>query len=108
TTDQFLAYLKQNLLDKFPTKPPPVPVDEWINKPGLPSSAPKPTSSAFARVEEQSKLWLDGKTTAAKIPAAKWTTQEWLHFLKSVQDSGHAAARMAELDQAFNLTRSGN
>jgi leukotriene A-4 hydrolase/aminopeptidase len=108
TTEQFLAYLKQNLLDKNPALAARVPVDEWVNKPGLPSTAPKPTSSAFARVEEQSKLWLDGQITASKIPAAKWTTQEWLHFLKSVQDSGHAAARMAELDQTFNLTRSGN
>jgi len=46
-------------------------------KPGLPSTAPKPTSSAFARVEEQSKLWLDVRL-GLEIPAAKWTTQEWL------------------------------
>jgi len=29
---------------------------------------------------------LRGEITAAKIPAAAWTTQEWLHFLKTVQD----------------------
>jgi len=119
TTEQFLAYLKQNLLDKYPTHAPPVPVDEWINKPGIPASAPKPTSPAFARVEEQAKRWLRSEIPAARIEAAKWTTQEWLHFLKTVQDgyagvspasSGSAppAARMAELDRAFNLTRSGN
>ena len=111
TTDQFLAYLKQNLLDKNPALAARIPVEEWINKPGLPSAAPRPTSPAFARVEEQSKLWLEGKITASQIPTAKWTTQEWLHFLKSVQDGlagGSPAARMSELDQAFNLTRSGN
>ena len=115
-TDQFVAYLKQNLLDQDPALAARVPVDEWINKPGLPASAPKPTSPAFGRVEEQAKLWLDGKITAAKIPTAKWTTQEWLHFLRFVSEprpvgvagGPSSAARMAELDNAFHLTRSGN
>ena len=128
TTEQFLAYLKPNLLDKYPTKAPPVPVDEWINKPGLPAGAPKPTSPAFARVEEQAKRWLRGEIPAAQIPVATWTTQERLHFLKFMQSAvepapstgGPADASatqlsqtersrlMAEVDRAFNLTRSGN
>lgn len=122
TTDQFVAYLKQNLLDKYPELAARVPVEEWINKPGLPASAPKPTSSAFTAVEEQSQRWLRGQITAAQLPTAKWTTHEWLHFLKSVQDGFAApapalssaaavrspAAGMAELDRTFHLTRSGN
>jgi len=128
TTEQFLAYLKPNLLDKYPTKAPPVPVDEWINKPGLPASAPKPTSPAFARVEEQAKRWLRGEIPATQIPVATWTTQERLHFLKFMQSAlepppstgkpADASATqlsqtersrlMGEVDRAFNLTRSGN
>jgi leukotriene A-4 hydrolase/aminopeptidase len=117
TTEQFVAYLKQNLLDKDPALAARVPVDEWINQPGIPASAPKPTSQAFARVEEQARRWLRGETTAAKIPTAMWTTHEWLHFLKTVQDEvssgsgsdrAKAADRMVELDNAFHLTRSGN
>jgi hypothetical protein len=128
TTAQFLAYLKPNLLDKYPTKAPPVPVDEWINQPGLPTSAPKPSSPAFARVEEQAKRWLRGEIPATQIPVATWTTQERLHFLKFMQSAfepppstgGPADASatqlgqtersrlMGEVDRAFNLTRSGN
>lgn len=126
TTEQFLAYLKQNLLDKSPALAARVPVDEWINKPGIPASAPKPTSPAFARVEEQATLWLRRQITAAQIGAAKWNTQEWLHFLKFVQDqlskgfegdrvdpsvrpgTAPPGARMEELDSAFRLTQSGN
>jgi leukotriene-A4 hydrolase len=120
TTEQFVAYLKQNLLDKFPALAARVPVDEWINKPGLPANAPRPTSPAFARVEQQAKRWLSREIPAARIPAARWTTQEWLHFLKFVSEppavaggqvnsgSTLTAARMEELDRAFNLTRSGN
>ena len=128
TTEQFLTYLKQNLLDKNPGLAARVPIDEWISKPGLPASAPKPTSPAFARVEEQAKRWLRGEIPATQIPVTKWTTQERLHFLTFVQSAfepppsagGPADASttqlsqteksrlMGELDRAFNLTRSGN
>jgi leukotriene A-4 hydrolase/aminopeptidase len=119
TTDQFVGYLKQNLLNENPTLAAKVPVDEWINHPGLPASAPKPSSPAFAKVETQAHLWLASKIRPAQIPTAKWTTQEWLHFLqtvqtvlgspKSVPENEEAAAQsMAALDRAFHLTRSGN
>jgi leukotriene-A4 hydrolase len=106
-----------------------VPVAEWIVKPGLPENAPRPTSSAFAQVEKQAQLWLSHQITVAKIPTAKWTTQEWLHFLKTVQDAFEPPAAgsegaspasrtelsqtervklMGELDRAFKLTRAGN
>ncbi len=157
TTDQFLAYLKTNLLNENPSLAAQVPVDEWINQPGIPANAPKPTSSAFSRVEEQAKRWLGGEVPASAIPTAKWTTQELLHFLRSLPLPGDAAGMqgntgnttgtaaastaaesttaspdrttatgpnrngsdksdvvvldpqsMAELDQAFHLTQSGN
>lgn len=125
TTEQFLDYLKQNLLDKDPSLASRVPVDEWITKPGIPVTAPHPTSPAFAQVEEQAKRWLSHEIPATKIPMATWTTQERLHFLKFVQSSlepppsagGPAGSQlsqtertrlMGELDRAFNLTRSGN
>ena len=107
TTEQFVAYLKRNLLDKYPALAAKVPVEEWINKPGIPSNAPKPNSPAFARVEEEGKRWLRGEVPAAKIPTAKWTTHEWLQFLRTLPEQLERK-RMEELDQAFNLTRSGN
>lgn len=107
TTDQFADYLKKNLLDRYPQLATRIPVDEWINKPGIPANAPKPTSPAFARVEEQAKRWVQGEIPASTIPAVKWTTQEWLHFLKSLPQELDRK-KMADLDQAFHLTRSGN
>jgi leukotriene A-4 hydrolase/aminopeptidase len=128
TTEQFLAYLKQHLLDESPALAARVPIDEWIGQPGIPASAVKPTSPAFAQVETQAKRWLQGKLAATQIPVSRWSTQERLHFLKFVQSAleppaatgGPADASanqlsqterdrlMGELDRAFNLTRSGN
>jgi leukotriene-A4 hydrolase len=131
TTSQFLDYLKTNLLNENPTLSARVPIDEWINQPGIPAGAPNPMSPAFDRVEEQANRWMRGETAASAIPTAEWTTQEWLHFLRSLLPAdaagptGTAAGspatnrddldkrsldrqKMAELDQAFHFTQSGN
>jgi len=107
TTDQFRAYLQQNLLDKSPALASHVPVDEWINKPGIPANAPNPTSPAFSRVAAEAQRWVRREVTVAKIPVAKWTTHEWLHFLKALP-AELDVKRMTELDAAFHLTESGN
>ncbi len=107
TTADFRAYLEKNLLAADAKATAIVPVDEWITKPGLISTAPRPSSDAFARVEAQARQWLDGKTPAAKLDTKAWTTQEWLHFLKSLPQPLNEK-QMQELDQAFKLTAIGN
>ena len=106
TTETFVEYLRKNLLAANP-KVTTADVDEWIEKSGLPKNAPQPKSDAFTRVATQANDYASGKIAAGAIAASAWTTQEWLHFLKTLPpDLG--ANRMAELDRAFNLTGSGN
>lgn len=107
TTDDFLVYLKKNLLDKNPDLAAKVPIEEWIYKPGVPASAPQPQSDAFSKIEKQADLWLKGGMAVTKIETAQWTTHEWLHFLRHLPKEMDAK-RMGELDQAFKLTQSGN
>ncbi len=107
TTADFLAYLQKNLLDANPQLAAKVPLDEWIEKSGLPASAPKPQSDAFAKTEVQAKAWLDGKTPAAKLETKQWTTQEWLHFLKFLP-AQLSEPQLKDLDQTFGLTKTGN
>jgi len=107
TTADFTEHLKKNLLDPNPQLAAKVPVEEWIYKPGLPASAPKPQSDAFAKVEAQAKGWLEGKTAAAKLQTKQWSTQEWLHFLRFLPRQLNAN-QLKELDQAFGLTKTGN
>ena len=107
TTEDFLAYLKKNLLDRYPQLAARVPVEEWIYKAGLPASAPQPRADAFSRVEREAARWMKNEIQLNALPTSKWSTQEWLHFLKSLpEDLG--AERMAQLDRQFQLTRSGN
>lgn len=106
TTETFVEYLDKNLLAANP-KVTRADVDEWIEKSGLPANAPQPKSDAFTRVAAQANDYASGKIAAAAIQSGAWTTQEWLHFLKTLPpDLG--ANRMAELDRVFNLTKIGN
>ena len=61
----------------------------------------------FTQVEQLAQRWQRGEVPAAQLPVSAWSTQEWLHFLKSLP-AKLDQKKMAELDQAFKLTQSGN
>jgi leukotriene-A4 hydrolase len=107
TTEDFIAYLKKNLLDTSPQLAEKARIDDWIFQPGLPTGAPQPISDAFSRVERQANDWLQGKSPAAQIETRDWSTHEWLHFLRFLPEQ-LSPAQMRELDHSFNLTNKGN
>jgi leukotriene-A4 hydrolase len=107
TTDDFVRYLKANLLEGDPQLAAQVPVAEWIEKPGIPAGARLPQSDALGLVEAEAQRWLKGEKPALAIAAKAWSTQEWLHFLRALP-SPLALEKMAELDRAFHLTASRN
>lgn len=107
TTETFVDYLNKNLLEKNPNLVSKAEIEEWIEKAGLPANAPQPKSDAFAKVETQANEFSSGKLAAKDVQTSAWTTQEWLHFLKTLPENA-GAEKMAELDQAFNLTKVGN
>ncbi|HUS18094.1 MAG TPA: M1 family metallopeptidase [Terriglobales bacterium] len=107
TTQDFLNYLDANLLKQHAGVKSKVPIEEWINQPGVPASAPKLSSDAFAKVEAEAAAWSTGKKKASELSTREWSTQEWLHFLKALPTTFNHS-HMAELDQQFHFTRSGN
>ena len=109
TTDDFLSYLRQQLLEEpdWSAKVDQQVVDQWIYQPGLPVSSPRPRSDRFALVEQTAQAWLWGQLAAAEIPAAEWSTHEWLHFLTHLP-AGLDQYRLDELDATFRLTETRN
>jgi len=103
STAQFEAYLKRELLDKKPNTVALSKINEWLHEPGLPEDAPKPTSDAFNRVEQQMQRWLKG----GQLQTDEWTTHEWLHFINNLP-LDISANNMARLDREFSLTQSQN
>jgi hypothetical protein len=73
----------------------------------LPANAALPVSDALQEVEKQAKAWLGGEKAIKEIPVAEWSTQEWLHFLRSLPQE-LSPGQMRALDEAFQLTQAGN
>ncbi|HWJ36452.1 MAG TPA: M1 family metallopeptidase [Steroidobacteraceae bacterium] len=107
TTEQFLKYLQENLLDRFPGVVTRDQVMAWVSGPGIPPDAVLPTSDAFAPVDEARTSWLGGKVAAKKLDTHEWVAQQWLYFLDNMP-TVLTAAQMADLDQAFGFTRTAN
>jgi leukotriene-A4 hydrolase len=99
TTEVFVDDVKKNLQLR-------INIDEWVNGPGIPSNAPRPQSNAFEKVEEQVRAFQSG-TPAAKLQTKKWSTHEWIHFLRHLP-SNLSREQMQDLDRAFKFTQSGN
>lgn len=107
TTDEFLSYLDQNLLQKYPGKVTRAEVERWVNEPGLPDAAVLPESDAFTKVDDIRTQWAQGAIAAAEFPADQWTVHEWLYFLNNLPED-LAPEKLVELDNAHQLTASTN
>ena len=109
TTEQFLAYLEENLLDKFPGIVSRDEVMAWVFGPGIPPDAVLPASTEFAPVDATRAAWMRGATTpkALKVDTAGWVAQQWLYFLDNMPAS-LSTAQMADLDQTFGFTKTTN
>jgi leukotriene-A4 hydrolase len=106
-TEQFRSYLEANLLPQKPSAVKASELDEWMLAPGLPRYAVLPHSDAFEIVDQQRRDWLAGKLPVIGLPAKQWTTHEWVHFLDGLPQKV-PAAKLAELDSAYNVTNTGN
>ena len=107
TTGDFVSYLNDNLLNRDMSLAGKIGLYDWLTKPGLPANAPEPKSNALEQVTVHAQNWVAGKEPLSAIPAAKWSTAEWQHFLLAMpQDLSRE--KMTELDDAYHLTQSGN
>ncbi len=107
TTSDFVAYLTEQLLSDDADLAETLQIDAWLEQPGLPANAPWSVSDALTRVEQQAARWANGEAVARALESDDWTTQEWLHFLKSVPGA-LTAEQMTQLDEAFRFTEAGN
>jgi len=107
TTEQFLTYLKDNLLDRYPGIISANQVTAWVMTPGIPADAPFPASSGLESVDAARSAWLAGKVPAKKLDTRGWLTPQWTYFLDNFQGPLRKD-QLADLDQAFGFTRTAN
>ena len=106
TTDDFLQFLRAELLPKSPRAISGAVLADWIDGPGIPPTAVPARSSRLTAVDAARQRWLDGGPAAA-LAAARWGTHELVHFLDGLPET-LPPARLAELDRALALTGTPN
>lgn len=112
TTEKFINYLDKNL---FVANELPVSTDlydQWIFGEGLPKDHPVPVSDRFDKVDAVVNDWTNETPIGLLIPqedllSKKWSSHEWLHFLRRLPDE-MTNAQMTELDDYLQFTYSGN
>lgn len=106
-TQDFLKYLDENLISKYPGVVSKEEVQEWVFGQGLPSYAPAPQSNTFDKVAELSTQWQAGTKQLNELPTSDWTVHEWLYFINELPRD-LANDKMVALDEEFKLTVSSN
>ena len=107
TTEDFLEYLKENLMDKNPGVVEQTVIMEWLYAPGVPATTPSPASKVFDRVDEIRAAWLAGDLDPAGLGTDAWITHEWLRFINGLPGD-LAMDQFRALDSAFALSVSAN
>lgn len=106
TTEQFLSYLKAELFKNNEAGYSELKIEDWVYKPGLPGNFPEVKSKRFEQVTIAALQFENGKLPMAEH-TKKWSSHEWLFFLRSVAGFINKN-QMAELDQHFHFSESGN
>ena len=107
TTDQFVAYLRANLLSKNPSIMTNAELDEWLYGPGIPASAQRAVSTRLAKLNATTDAWLKGELRTAQLDTKNWNAAEWMKFLNDIDNKANAQ-QLEELDKAFGLAKTSN
>jgi len=107
TTERFLDYLDENLLQTHPGKVSREQVEQWLYKPGLPADAPKPHSDSLDRAAALAVAWSQGEVQFDEIPIAEWSPQAAVHFINSLPKN-LSEEQLGELDAAYGFSDTRN
>ncbi len=83
TTKEFISYLKDNYLGKFPKAN--INIDEWVYKPGIPAVSKAPVSKLFLKLDD----WLAGyKSNSKNVTELPKTLsyQEWIYIIRNLPE----------------------
>ena len=106
TTEEFVAYLKENLIKGDKELEEKINIDAWVYGPGIPDNAPRADMGRFEKVNAERDQFLNG-TTPGDLSVKDWTTHEWLHFLRKMPEP-LTVPQMTLLDNTFDFTHSTN
>jgi aminopeptidase N len=107
SSEQFLDYLDQNLLTKYPGKFSREQAEEWLYQPGLPADTPIPHSAALDLAAQSAGSWAAGELPANDIPVSGWSPHTTVYFINSLPLE-LTEDQLTELDESFGFSESRN
>ncbi|WP_260483227.1 M1 family metallopeptidase [Sphingomicrobium flavum] len=106
TSSMFLDELREELVKGDEALEEKLRLDNWVYGEGLPDNMVEPDPKAFAEVDAAITAF-DGGETPNREAWGGWNTAERLRFLGGIEGD-LPPARMAALDRALGLSRTGN
>lgn len=104
TTEDFVKYLKANLLEKENVD---FNVDEWIYEDGIPDNVVTIDSDRFEEAQNMARQLKETGALPANLEREDKTTQEWLAFIRALEGE-LSTSKMKEVDEQLNFRESGN
>jgi leukotriene-A4 hydrolase len=105
-TERFKAYISKYYQDNFKIALSDSTFNKWITTEGLPADHPKPASTKFKVVDNTLAAWKTEQPLDKSL-TKKWSTHEWLHFLKNLPEN-LTPVQMKSLDDFGGFSASGN
>ncbi len=107
STPEFVEYLEAELLPRDPNAVSEAELDEWLNQPGIPMSAPQVLSPRLGLVDSARLAWLGSHQLPPPQLTGEWSTQEWIHFLEGMPETLELE-QMSQLDTAYMFSQTPN
>lgn len=104
TTDEFIAYLKKNLLEKYNVD---FNYKEWIFGEGIPKNIVRVHSTRIDEMKALAQSITEGKTLPHDLKRKDKITQEWLTFINAF-DGKLSKEQMKAIDAQLHFTASKN
>ncbi len=105
TTEEFLSYLDKNLIKGDKTLQGKINIDSWVYQPGLPTNSPAVGSERFKSLDSLINEWQ--KSGDISVLNKPLSTNEALYLISHLP-TNITVKQMADLDQIFKFTESGN
>jgi leukotriene-A4 hydrolase len=103
STAQFVAFVRENLIDRNPGLMTEADLSAWLYESGIPAEA----AGARQSIEAAAAAIANGDTKVLQPQARRWSPAFWYAVLDAVPGS-IGAARLAELDRVFALSAGPN
>ncbi len=107
TSEQFLSYLNENLLELHPGKVSQEQVEQWLYQPGLPEEAVIAESASLQRAASLAVQWAEGDSSLESVSIADWSPHAAVHFINSLPGE-LSNEQLQELDAQLGFSESRN